>query len=92
MGHRTGAGGQRLKEGWFIHDGEVNPPDGLGDNIIEHRPGTGGGGAYAPYQLPLHTQKTPSRAILYYVLSTWNPYQVVQMRHEITFFELAALG
>jgi hypothetical protein len=32
------------------------------------------------------------RVLLYYVLSTWNPYQVVLMRHELSFRELAALG
>ena len=39
-----------------------------------------GGGAYAPYQLPYHTGRTPAGAVLYYLLSTWNPYQVVVMR------------
>jgi hypothetical protein len=92
LGHRTGAAGQRLRDGWFIHDGEAVPPDGLGDDIIGDRPAPGGGGAYAPYQLPLHTGRTRSAAILYYVLSTWNPYQVVQMRHELPFRDLAALG
>jgi len=29
--------------------------------------------------------------MLYYVLSTWNSYQVVQMRHEITLSELQLL-
>jgi hypothetical protein len=91
LGHRLEAAGQRLPEGWFIHDGAAVPPDGLGDTIID-RPGNGGGGAYAPYQLPYHTRRRGDRVLLYYVLSTWNPYQVVLMRHELSFQELATLG
>jgi hypothetical protein len=90
LGHRTGAAGQRLKDGWFIHDGDVQ--DGLGDNIIDNRQGNGGGGVYAPYQLPRHTQRSANGVKLYYLLSTWNPYQVMQMRHEMSFRDLAALG
>lgn len=89
MGYRVGPNRQPR----FIHDAKVSPtdPDNPGDNIIEP-PVNRGGAAYAPYQLPHHTRGTPLGFILYYVLSTWNPYQVVQMRHEIRFSELAALG
>jgi hypothetical protein len=95
LGYRKDDHPQR-NDGWFIHNGELTTsdgqPDGLGDNIIDNRAGNKGGAAYAPYQLPFHTDRTKDGAILYYVLSTWNPYQVMQMRHEITVRELAALG
>jgi hypothetical protein len=81
LGHRTD-GHDRIKDGWFIHDGDADPPDDLGDDIIV-RLGAGGGAAYAPYQLPRHTTRTASSALLYYLLSTWNPYQVVLMQHEL---------
>ena len=49
------------------------------------------------YQLASHTTRTRAKdggdaAALYYVLSTWNPYPVVQMRHVITIAELTAMG
>jgi Domain of unknown function (DUF4185) len=97
LGYRENLGG-RDKRGWFIHDGvypekekEIFPPEGLGDNIIP-RPGTGGGAAYAPYQLPRYTERSPAGATLYFLLSTWNPYQVVLMRHEINFNQLEWLA
>jgi hypothetical protein len=89
LGHRRDANGQRLTQGWFIHDVGA---DNLGDNLIQepdrHRQG---GVPYAPYQLPHHTTRSRDKAVLYYVLSTWNPYQVVQMRHEIAFRDLQFL-
>ena len=45
---------------------------------------TEGGAAYAPYQIPRFTRRAGSAVTLFYVLSTWNPYQVVLMRHLIT--------
>jgi hypothetical protein len=42
--------------------------------------------------LPYHSRRRGDRVLLYYVLSTWNPYQVVLLRHELSFRELAALG
>ena len=82
LGHRRDASGQRMAAGWFIHDGDAVPDDGLGDYIIGNRQGSGGA-AYAPYQLPHYTVQAKDAVIFYYVLSLWNPYQVVQMRHEI---------
>jgi hypothetical protein len=96
LGRRKDARGERLPGGWFIHDGEADPPDTLGDTIIANRLGKAGGAAYAPYQLPYYTQQTRSHRVrsytLYYVLSTWNPYQVMLMSHELSFRELEALG
>jgi hypothetical protein len=92
LGHREGADGLRRKDCWFIHDGAANPPDGLGDDIIGDRGGDGTGGGYAPYQLAHHARRTRAAVTFYYLLSTWNPYQVVQMQHQLTFREFTELG
>jgi Domain of unknown function (DUF4185) len=92
LGHREGADGLRRKDCWFSHDGAANPPDGLGDDIIGDRGGDGTGGAYAPYQLARHARHTRAAVTFYYLLSTWNPYQVAQMQHQLTFREFAELG
>ncbi len=86
LGKRKDGAGKRIRDGWFIHDADVSAveggDDGLGDDIIGNRVG-GGGGAYAPYQLPHYSRQTKDGVVFYYVLSTWNPYQVVQMRHAV---------
>jgi len=38
------------------------------------------GGVYAPYGIPRYTRGGPQNTTVYYVMSTWNPYQVVLMR------------
>ena len=88
MGYRTGP----TRQPRFIHDGLIsaNDPDNPGDDIIDSI--NRGGAAYAPYQLPHHTKLVHETFTLHYIISTWNPYQVVQMHHHITFGELAALG
>jgi hypothetical protein len=43
-----------------------------------------GGGPYAPFVLTRYTSGTAGRATVYYLLSTWNPYQVVVMRMTLT--------
>ncbi|WP_163507342.1 DUF4185 domain-containing protein [Fodinicola acaciae] len=58
----------------FIHDGSRDC-----DNT--HEPGaTNGGGPYAPFILSRYTSGNSTSATIYYLLSTWNPYQVVVMR------------
>jgi hypothetical protein len=43
------------------------------------------GGEYAPILLPSRYAKVgPDRTILYFLMATWNPYQVVLMRTEVT--------
>ncbi len=73
----------------------ISPREGhrLGDSIIDQRPDKGGGGAYAPYQLPDHSRQTATgkSVVLHYLLSTWNPYQVVLMRHVISSLEIRLL-
>ena len=74
-------------QGRFIHlsTNEKNAAvDDLGDNIIGGRGPEKGGAAYAPYQIPSYTRKNGGATHLFYALSTWNPYQVVLMRHAIT--------
>ena len=38
------------------------------------------GGVYAPYVIPRYTRGGPQNTTIYYVMSTWNPYQVVLMK------------
>lgn len=71
----------------FIHRGGAN--DGLhqGDTPFPRGPKQGGA-AYAPYQVADFTTVQGDIFTLYYVLSTWNPYQAVLMRHTLTRAEL----
>jgi hypothetical protein len=94
MGYRAK---HQSREGWFIHAPDAKPPatvwgsnghpDTLYDDIIGGRDATSGGAAYAPYQVPRYTRQEGGTTHLFYLLSTWNPYQVVLMRHPITSFE-----
>jgi Domain of unknown function (DUF4185) len=53
-----------------------NAADGLSDPGREHE----WGGEYAPYVIDRYTRELPNRtAAVYYVLSTWNPYNTVEM-------------
>lgn len=84
------------REGWFIHNGAFDGAPGvwgpgaqrdtLGDDGMVGPPSRGGA-AYAPYQVPRYTRQDGSTTHLFYVLSTWNPYQVVFMRHPVTTIE-----
>lgn len=74
---------------WFIHVADLN--DGLGDNIINNRGPNEGGAAYAPYQIPRYTRLEGNTFHIFYLLSTWNPYQAVLMRHAISKWDCFAL-
>jgi hypothetical protein len=64
---RTGYGG-------FMHVKDA--ADGLSDPRREHE----WGGEYGPYVVDRYTRALPGgRAAVHFVLSTWNPYNVVQM-------------
>jgi uncharacterized protein DUF4185 len=79
MGRRNGAN-------HFIHDPDFN--DGVGDCLFTQQCQSGGD-AYAPY---LYDAKVVGDlAILRYTLSTWNPYQVMLMQHEVRLAELQIL-
>jgi hypothetical protein len=41
------------------------------------------GGEYAPYLIARYTKVDADRTTLYWVMSTWNPYQVVLMKTEV---------
>lgn len=63
--------------GKFMHVG--NGPDPMAD------PGRAGeyGGEYGPYLIPRFFKKTKEGAAIYFLMSTWNPYNVVLMRAEL---------
>jgi hypothetical protein len=89
MGVRDRNGdGRPDRTGQFIHDATASPPDHVGDCIFDIQCNAGGA-AYAPY---LHeVRRHGERVTLRYTLSTWNPYQVMLMTHDVTMRELAAL-
>ena len=69
---RPRSGPRRLRR--FIHVKDA--PDGLADPGREHE----WGGEYGPYVVGRYTRALPGgRTAVYFVLSTWNPYQVVEM-------------
>jgi hypothetical protein len=41
------------------------------------------GGGYGPYQIARYSKAIPGGAAIYFVMSTWNPYNVVLMRAEL---------
>jgi hypothetical protein len=69
----------------------IRDPDGgnnVGDCIFPEQCNSGGG-AYAPY---LHDVRLAGDvAVFRYLLSTWNPYQAMLMRHDARLDELRAL-
>jgi hypothetical protein len=61
--------------GAFMH--VKDRPDGLSDPGREHE----WGGEYGPYAIDRYTRALPrERAAVYFVMSTWNPYNTVEMR------------
>ncbi|HJQ38763.1 MAG TPA: DUF4185 domain-containing protein, partial [Thermoanaerobaculia bacterium] len=74
--------------GSFIHDPRVvpDPPgDGLnGPTIGGNNPYTTPGASYAPYMIERFTTVSANKLSIYYTLSTWNPYTVVEMRSDFT--------
>lgn len=76
------------RAGKFIHDASVIPDDHVGDCIFDPQCGSGGG-AYAPY---IHdVRRIGERVTLHYTLSTWNPYQVMLMSHDLSMVDINAL-
>ena len=71
--------------GTFIHDPTIVPSDGLtGPTIGPNDPNTTRGAAYAPYMIERFTRVNDKTLSIYYVISTWNPYAVVEMRSDFT--------
>ncbi|HEY6138474.1 MAG TPA: DUF4185 domain-containing protein [Thermoanaerobaculia bacterium] len=74
---RDGANGK------FFHDPSIAPSDGLtGPTIGGNNPTTTPGGPYAPYMIERFTKVSGSTLSIHYLLSTWNPYTVVEMRSD----------
>ena len=58
-------------------------------DLLGWEPGTptkrGWGGEYAPILLPSRYAKvSTNEATLYFLMSTWNPYQVMLMKTQVT--------
>jgi len=50
------------------------------------------GGVYAPYVIPRYTRGGAQNTTIYYVMSTWNPYQVVLMKSTLILHSLLPFG
>jgi hypothetical protein len=65
----------------FMHAGR---PAGCGEHLNDPASPVSGeskpGGGYAPYVLPFLTIPNASSVSVFYLMSTWNPYQVVLMK------------
>jgi hypothetical protein len=69
--------------GWchFMHRPSTNPP--CADLLGGQGSGDAAGDPYAPYVLSRFTRSTTFGTEIYFLMSTWNPYQVVVMRTKI---------
>jgi Domain of unknown function (DUF4185) len=77
--------------GTFIHDPSIVPSDRLnGPTIGGNDPNTTRGGSYAPYMIERFTRVRGDKLSIYYLLSTWNPYTIVEMRSDFTIAAAAA--
>jgi len=52
----------------------------------------GPGGVYAPYVISRYTRGGAQNTTIYYVMSTWNPYQVVLMKSTLAFHSSLPFG
>jgi hypothetical protein len=68
--------------GWcrFIHKPRMPACDRLGADNLSPALTAAEGSPYGPYVLDRFTRATPDGAEITFLLSTWNPYQVVVMR------------
>jgi hypothetical protein len=70
--------------GVFIHNSNYDPPGPAGPTIGSNDPNTTRGGDFAPQMIERFTTISNSTLLLYYTLSTWNPYTVIKMRSAFT--------
>jgi hypothetical protein len=71
--------------GVFMHNPGSNPPGPAGPMIgSTNNPQTDRGAIYAPFMIERFMRVAGSTLDIYYVISTWNPYTVVEMRSEFT--------
>lgn len=69
--------------GVYIHNPNADPPDNIaGPMIGPKNPQATPGGDYAPQMIERFTTVQGNTLKIYYSLSTWNPYTVVEMRSE----------
>ncbi len=70
-------------EGVFIYDANkhTGPP---GPTIGNNNPTNTPGGDFAPIMIERFTRVTNGTLLIYYTMSTWNPYCVVKMRSAFT--------
>jgi hypothetical protein len=67
--------------GVFIHDPNLATNDGLDGPVIGTNDATStAGGVYAANMIERFTSVSNSTLYIYYTMSTWNPYTVVEMR------------
>jgi hypothetical protein len=67
--------------GHFIH--AVAKPGEPGDGLSDpNRSGTWGG-EYGPFIMSRYTTGTEGKCLIYYTMSTWNPYQVMVMQSDL---------
>jgi Domain of unknown function (DUF4185)/TIR domain len=73
--------------GKFIHNPQASPVDGLAGPVLGQKnqanPSALRGIAYAPYVVERWTKAKGSELVLYYVMSTLNPYVVVLMKSRL---------
>jgi hypothetical protein len=68
--------------GVFMHDQNDNPPGPIGPTAGQNDPNTTRGFVYAPEMIGRFTKVTGNTLSIYYSMSTWNPYTVVEMRSD----------
>ncbi len=67
---------------YFIHRGPLDS-EPYCDNVSDPNRISEWGGWYAPYLIPRYAARIPGGTTVYYLLSTWNPYEVMLMSSEI---------
>jgi hypothetical protein len=68
--------------GVFMHNGKDNPPGPIGPTAGTNDPNTTTGTVYAPNMIARFTKIMGNTLSIYYAMSTWNPYTVVEMRSD----------
>ncbi len=68
--------------GHFMHVPAA--PDGRRDTLSDPQREGEWGGEYGPYIMSRFAAETAGGCRIYYTMSTWNPYQVVVMRSDLT--------
>ena len=70
--------------GVFMHNQNYDPPGPIGPTAGQNDPNTTRGTVYAPNLIGRFTKVSGNTLRIYYAMSTWNPYTVVEMRADFT--------